>query len=224
MIYTGDFTKIDMHVHTQYTYGCLISLKSIENFLKKNKDFGLAITDVNTIEGALMLREKYPNRIIVGSQIMTAQGAVSGLFIKESIPSGKDINWTIDAILVQDGLVYIPHPVDRMRKVRLSPENLSLALRRCDILEIFNSRTIHDEDNKAAIDLLAPHILPACGSDAHTVQELGGTYMQIPLGAKLNSAGFYDALKEAELICTKVSASALLQTKLYTNYKKISKK
>lgn len=224
MIYTGDFTKIDMHVHTQYTYGSLISLKSIESFLKKHIDFGLAITDVNTIDGAIMLNEKYPNRIIVGSQIMTKQGAVTGLFLKENIPPGRDISWTIDAILVQDGLVYIPHPLDRMRKTRLSPETLSFALKRCDILEIFNSRTIHEEDDKAAIDLLAPHILPSCGSDAHTPQELGRTYMQIPLGAKLNSAGFYDALMQAELVCRKASTSAMMKTKLYTSYKKITNK
>ncbi len=223
MIYISDFSKIDLHVHTEYTYASSISLKSIESFLKKNMDFGLAITDTNTISGATMLKEKYPSRIIVGSQIMTKQGAVIGLFLKEKIPAGKDIDWTIDEILVQDGLVYIPHPLDRTRKTKLSPGSLSFALKRCDVLEIFNSRTIHEEDDKAAIDLLLPHILPACGSDAHTPQELGRTYVELPKGVQLNSARFYDTLMEAELICRKASAFALMKTKLYTNYKKITK-
>lgn len=224
MIYTGDFTKIDMHVHTRYTYGSNISLKSIDNFLKKHKDFGLAITDINTIDSAMLLNEKYPSRIVVGSQIMTKQGAVIGLFLKENIPAGMDINQTIDAILVQDGLVYIPHPLDRLRKTKLSSDSLAFAIKRCDILEIFNSRTIHEEDDKAAIDLLQPHMLAACGSDAHTANEMGRTYMQIPLGAKLTSTGFYDSLMDAELICRKASTSALIQTKLYTQYKKITRK
>lgn len=223
MIYRSDFSKIDLHVHTEYTYASSISLKSIESFLKKNLDFGLAITDTNTISGAMMLKEKYPSRIIVGNQIVTKQGAVTGLFLKENIPSGKDINWTIDAILVQDGLVYIPHPLDRMRKTKLSPESLSIALKRCDMLEIFNSRTIHEEDDKAAINLLSPHILPVCGSDAHTPQELGRTYIKLPRGVQLNPAGFYDALMESELVCRKASASALMKTKLYANFKKIIK-
>lgn len=224
MIYTSDFTKIDMHVHTKYTHASSISLKSIENFLNKHKDFGLAITDINTIDGAMMLNEKYPSRIIVGSQIMTKQGAVTGLFLKENIPPGQDINRTIDAILVQDGLIYVPHPLDRLRKTKLSSESLSSVLKRCDILEIFNSRTIHEEDDKSAIDLLEPHILPACGSDAHTMQEMGRTYMLLPSGIKLNSTGFYTALMDAELICRKTSVSALMQTKLYSKYKKITTK
>jgi len=224
MIYTGDFTKIDMHIHTCYTYGSSISLKNIEDFLKKNIDFGLAITDINTVEGALILERKYPNRIIVGSQIITKQGAITGLFLKENIPSGRSLNWTIDAILVQDGLVYIPHPTDKVRKTRLSPGNLSMALKRCDIIEIFNSRTIHDDDNKSAIKLLTSNTLPACGSDAHTKQELGQTYIKVPLGVKLNSSGFFDALAESELICKKAFTIALMKTRLYTTYKKLTNK
>ena len=224
MINTGDFTKIDMHVHTQYTYGSSISLRAVDKFLRKNIDFGLAITDINCIDGALILKEKYPKRIIVGSQIISKQGAITGLFLREKIPAGRDINWTIDAILVQDGLVYIPHPLDRTRKTRLSPESLALALKRCDIVEIFNSRTIYTEDNKKSINLLSPNILPACGSDAHTVHELGNSYMSMPSGAKLNSAGFYDALSKAELICKKAGSFSMMQTKIYTSYKKLMKK
>ena len=224
MIYTGDFTKIDMHVHTRYTYGSTLSLKDVEKFLNKNIDFGLAITDINCISGAWMLQEKYPKRIIVGSQIVTKQGAITGLFLKENIPGGRDLSWTIDAILVQDGLVYIPHPMDSTRKTRLLPQSLALALKRCDIVEIFNSRTIRTDDNKQSIALLSANSLPACGSDAHTKQELGHTYVSMPLGAKLNAAGFYDALSQAELICKSASTFALMKTKFYTHYKRFTKK
>ena len=114
MLYEGNFNKIDMHVHTAYSYGSTLSLKDIEKFLKINPDFGLAVTDVNSIKGALILNEKYPDRIIVGSQIITKQGAITGLFLKEPIPGGESLSWTIDAILVQAGLVMIPHPFDRI--------------------------------------------------------------------------------------------------------------
>ncbi|MBN2879365.1 MAG: hypothetical protein JXN65_07010 [Clostridia bacterium] len=220
----ADFTKIDLHVHTRATFGSSISLKNIEDFLKKNPDFGLAITDVNSIENAALLKAKYPEKIIVGSQIITRQGAVTGLFLKEPVPSGRDINWTIDAIIVQDGLVYIPHPLDGARKNVLDAASLNLALKRCDIIEIFNSRTIYSDDNKKAINLLSSDIIPACGSDAHTIGELGQTYMEISRGTGLNSSDFLAALKYAELICKKASTASLLRTKLYIKYNKIFKK
>jgi len=224
MAFTADFTKVDLHVHTAGTFGSSISLRNIEDFLKRNPDFGLAITDVNSIENAALLKTKYPERIIVGSQIITRQGSITGLFLKEPVPSGRDINWTIDAILVQDGLVYVPHPLDRTRKNRLDAASLNLALKRCDIIEIFNSRTIYSDDNKKAIDLLVPDIIPACGSDAHTINELGQTYMKIERGTGMNSSDFFAALKYAELICKKASTASLLKTKLYIKYKKIFKK
>ncbi|MEX1378189.1 MAG: PHP domain-containing protein [Eubacteriales bacterium] len=224
MIYSSDFSKIDMHVHTCYTYASSISLKNIEEFLRANPDFGLAITDINTIDGAKILSEKYPKKIIIGSQIITKDGAITGLFLKEGIPGGKSLNWTIDAILVQDGLVCVPHPMDANRKTTLSDEGLSLALKRCDLVEIFNARTIIDEYNKSAVDLVSDNTLPICGSDAHTKGELGHTYMEVPYGIKMNSSSFFDSLYKSELICKKVSASSLISSRLYAKYKRIIKK
>ena len=223
-MFKSDFNKIDIHVHTSYTYGSSLSLKIISKFLQKNPDFGLAITDINCIDGALILKEKYPSRIIVGSQIITKQGAITGLFLKEHIPSDRDLSWTIDAILVQNGLVCLPHPLDRNRPTRLSAANLSLALKRCDLIEIFNSRTINSDDNKAAVRLISSNVLPVCGSDSYTRQELGRTYIKISEKVNLTANDFYDALINAELVCRKASSIAMMQSKLYTNYKRITDK
>lgn len=223
MLYKGSFDKINMHVHTKYTFGSSLSLKDVEVFLKKNPDFGLAITDINTIEGALTLKGKYPEKIIVGSQIITQQGAITGLFLKEPIPGGRGLNWTIDAILVQDGLVMVPHPYDRLRKTSLSDADLNLALKRCDLVEVFNSRTIHADDNKKALHLVGEDILPVCGSDAYTKSELKRTYVKLSSNPALTSADFYEALIQTDLICRKAPVSALLFTKAYTTYKKIIK-
>lgn len=224
MIYTADFIKIDMHVHTHYSYSSTITLGYIEKFLCKNVDFGLAITDNNCIDGALALQKKYPNRIIVGSQIQTRQGNITGLFLRENIPSGRDISWTMDAILVQNGLIYLPHPCDRSRTPRLSPESLSLALKRCDILEIYNSRTIYIEDDIKARNLLNTGMVPACGSDAHTKQEVGLSYIRSPLGMKLSPAGLLDGLSQGELVCKKASTFVHMFTKIYRTYKRQRKK
>lgn len=223
MVYKSNFTKIDMHVHTCYTYASSISLKNIEDFIKLNPDFGLAITDINTVEGAKILNEKYPDKIIIGSQIITKEGAITGLFLKESIPGGKSLNWTIDAILVQDGLVCVPHPLDTNRNTTLTPEGLEAALKRADLIEVFNSRTIIDADNREAVSLISDNSLPVCGSDAHTKGEIGNSYMTIPNHIKLNSSVFFDSLYKSELLCRKVSASALLTSKIYLHYKKVTR-
>ena len=49
----------------------------------------IAVTDHNTLEGALRLAEKDPDFIIVGEEITwEAPGEIIGLFMKEAIPEG----------------------------------------------------------------------------------------------------------------------------------------
>lgn len=220
----ANFNKIDMHVHTEYSLDSTNSLKNIDIFLKKNMNFGLAITDHNQIEGALIMKDRYPDRIIIGEEIRTQQGEITGLFLKENIKSGKDINWTIDAILVQGGLVYIPHPCCRLRSSKLSVEALNYALKRCDIVEVFNSRNVFKEDDDLAKELVSSNIVPACGSDAHTRFEVGQSYVEIPMGTRLTPSGFLEGLSNGKLVGQRSSVLVHVYTKLYKNYIKYTKR
>ena len=76
----------------------------------------IAITDHNEISGALEARAKADGvTVIVGEEVKTAeQGEVIGLFIEEKIPRGLTLAETIAEIKRQGGLVYVPHPFDRM--------------------------------------------------------------------------------------------------------------
>ena len=81
----------------------------------------IAVTDHNEISGALDARAKaaeYGVKVIVGEEVKTAdQGEVIGLFIEEKIPRGLTLEETIAEIKRQGGLVYVPHPFDRLHSV-----------------------------------------------------------------------------------------------------------
>ena len=56
--------------------------------------------------------------MIVGEEVKTAdQGEVIGLFIEEKIARGMSLQETIAEIKRQGGLVYVPHPFDRLHSV-----------------------------------------------------------------------------------------------------------
>ena len=57
-------------------------------------------------------------KVIVAEEVKTAdQGEVIGLFIEEKIPRGLTLAETVAEIKRQGGLVYVPHPFDRMHSV-----------------------------------------------------------------------------------------------------------
>ena len=45
----------------------------------------IAVTDHNTIEGALIVRDIAPFTVIIGEEIASAEGEITGLFLKKAI-------------------------------------------------------------------------------------------------------------------------------------------
>ena len=102
----------------------------------------IAVTDHNEISGALEAQRARPSgiKVIVGEEVKTAdQGEVIGLFIEEQIPRGMTLQETIAEIKRQGGLVYVPHPFDRMHAVP-DYEHLLAVLDDVDAIEVFNPR------------------------------------------------------------------------------------
>ena len=165
--------KIDMHIHTKYSGHSLLKLKTIEKICRK-KSLKVAITDHNTIRGAIKLKQSF--EIIVGEEIMTDQGEIVGLFLNEEIQP-TTLEETITAIKDQDGIVYIPHPFDRLRKASITDDDF---IKYADIVEVFNSRCLYGEDNEKARRLVKEnHLLGGAGSDAHTQFEIGNAYVEM---------------------------------------------
>jgi len=199
--------KVDMHVHTCYSKDATLSLETIIETCQRRGLDGVAITDHNTIAGALALKEiaprpgKYRGRpflVIVGEEIDTTKGEILGLFLKEEIPGGLTPDEAMAHIREQGGLVGVSHPLDRLRRSAMGQVALLEIIDELDFLEGFNSRVTFPSDNRTAQALAQAQGLPmTAGSDAHTTYEIGRAYVEMP-----NFNGredFLEALKEAQI-------------------------
>jgi len=138
-------------------------------------------TDHNEISGALEGRAKADGfKVIVGEEVKTAgQGEVIGLFLEEKIPRGMTLDETIAEIKRQGGLVYVPHPFDRMHSVP-DYEHLLSVIDEVDAIEVFNPRIAIAEFNEEAVRFAAKYRIPAgAGSDAHVTQGLGSVRIRM---------------------------------------------
>ena len=165
--------KIDMHVHTRHSRRCgwMSPHRLIKEAVEKGLD-GLAVTDHNTIEGAMevldIVRDEYVKlEVIVGEEISTDRGEVLAYFINEVIDPGpfEDV---IAAIRRSGGVSAVPHPFDKIRKGFSGMEEV---LGEVDAIEVINSRCLF---NKRALDLCLDRKKPMLGgSDAHFYGEVG---------------------------------------------------
>lgn len=173
--------RVDLHTHTEYSSDSELALeRAVVGWQRAGIDC-VAVTDHNTIAGAIALRDWAPLRVIVGSEVRTCEGEIIGLFLHEEIARGLTPEETIRHIRDQQGLVMIPHPFDRFRRSRLTEEALRRVLPEVDIIEVFNARTAFARDNRRADLLAAEHgLIPVAGSDSHTAHELGRAYVEMP--------------------------------------------
>ena len=112
--------------------------------------------------------------VIPGEEVKTAdQGEVIGLFLREEIPRGMSFGETIAAIRAQGGLVYVPHPFDRMHAIP-EPATLHRHLAEIDVLEVYNARLLFEAYNEEALRFARKYNLtPGAGSDAHVLAGVG---------------------------------------------------
>lgn len=211
---------IDCHVHTEYSSDGFVTVKKVIDICRKKGLHGIAVTDHNTIDGALKLKDMAQDSIfiIVGEEIETTEGEITGLFLKEGIPSNLSPEETIRRIKQQDGLVYIPHPFCRFRKSKLSFNTLQRVIDKVDLIEVFNSRNILDGDNESArYFALTNKKAVAVGSDAHLEYEYGMSYIKIlPFS---NSKEFKRNIVSAELVNIRSPLWVHLFTNVYKHFR-----
>lgn len=174
--------KVDLHVHTRYSPDSLTTLRDVLRWAVRRGLGAIAITDHNTLAGARALAEMAPPlRIIIGEEVMTTAGEIIGLFLQEEVPAGLSPAETVAHIHMQGGLVYVPHPMDRVRQSALGLEALIGIIGQVDLIEAFNARVTFALDNRHAQALARAYRLPqAAGSDAHQGVEIGRAYVEMP--------------------------------------------
>jgi predicted metal-dependent phosphoesterase TrpH/glycosyltransferase involved in cell wall biosynthesis len=211
---------VDLHMHTDHSPDCATP---VEVLLATARDRGLgaiAITDHNEISGALAARQVAEQmggiKVIVAEEVKTAeQGEVIGLFIERKIPRGMTMGETIAEIRRQGGLVYVPHPFDRLHSVP-DYEHLLGMVEEIDILEVFNPRVALTAFNEEAERFAAKYrIVPGAGSDSHVAQGLGSVMIRVHDFE--GPEEFLEAMRDADIVrkhknLIYVQALKLLQT------------
>lgn len=164
----------DFHIHSKYSLDSIMDPKKILKIAKSKSFDTIAITDHNTIRGALEAKEFEDDvgiRVIIGSEIRTDIGDLIGLKLEREVDS-RSWEKVISEIKDQGGIVVLPHPYRDHAMV-------DDVAKKVDLIEIWNARC-HPEQNNKALDLAASlHCSAIMGSDAHIYSELGNVCIQL---------------------------------------------
>jgi predicted metal-dependent phosphoesterase TrpH len=224
---------VDLHMHTDHSGDCATPVEVLLATAREQGLGAIAVTDHNEISGALEASRQaassdpaianpahpagLPIKVIVAEEVKTAeQGEVIGLFLKEKIPRGLTLQETVAEIKRQGGLVYVPHPFDRMHSVP-DYEHLLGILDDIDAIEVFNPRVAIGAFNEEAVRFAAKYrIVAGAGSDSHVAQGLGS--VRIRMRDFDGPQEFLQSLRDADILTRPssllyVQALKFLQTK-----------
>lgn len=148
---------LELHSHTYASGDCLMRPADIVMTCQRKGIDRLAVTDPNTIRGALELRGFAPELTILGEEIMTTQGELLAYFVKEEVSPGLPPAETITQLRAQGAAISVSHPFDRLRKGAWREADLAAILPRVDAIEVFNARCIYPEDNARALAFAQEH-------------------------------------------------------------------
>lgn len=160
--------NLDLHIHSKYSFDSILEPKRIVKTALSMGINAIAVTDHNTIKGALRTRV-YRNTdfiVINGSEIKTNFGDIVGLFLTEEIVS-RDFFGVVDEIKEQDGIIVLPHPY--RKRETISGELLN----NVDLIEILNARSSEKENAEAKELAKRSGKIGIAGSDAHFSFEIG---------------------------------------------------
>jgi hypothetical protein len=164
-------------MHTNWSHDCSIDPAELVDHAESEGLGAIAVTDHNVFGGALETVDIATDReliVIPGEEVKTdGQGEVIGLFLREEIPRGMSFADTVAAIREQDGIVYVPHPFDRLHAIP-DPKTLHRHLADIDVLEVYNARLLFEGFNDEALRFASKYDITAgAGSDAHVLQGVG---------------------------------------------------
>jgi predicted metal-dependent phosphoesterase TrpH len=172
-----DWILCDLHMHTSWSHDCAVDPADLIMYAEGSGLGGIAVTDHNVFGGALETAElarEHHLIVIPGEEVKTdGQGEVIGLFLKQEIPRGMSFAETVAAIKEQGGLVYLPHPFDRMHSIA-EPATLQRHLADIDLFEVYNARLLFEAYNEEALRFARKYnLIMGAGSDAHVLQGVG---------------------------------------------------
>lgn len=212
--------KVDFHTHSVGSHDGGIKPEQFEDAISSGLLDCVAITDHGRIDIAEKLHETHGDKIIIGEEIMTTEGEIIGLFLTKPIMNGLSPQETVQCIRDQDGIVYIPHPFETLRK-GLHPEILEKL--DVDIIEVCNGRAfVQNRSQQTYVWARLNHVSGAAASDAHGPKGLGRTYTLLP--AMPTRDTLMSLMKQSRIITERPALRSLLYPKYHTIRKKVLRK
>jgi len=175
--------KIDLHVHTCYSWDGATTLKEVVVYAKKRGLDGVAITDHDSVKGALKLAKKRDFLIIPGIEVSTKRGHVLALNVTTPIPPKLSPFETIQTIHDVGGIAVAAHPTT-VYKGGLRRQILS----NFDAIEVINSSTFPFFLSTYLSQRLAVRLnLPqTAGSDSHYPSDIGTAYTLVDADSEVD--------------------------------------
>ncbi|MFA5844288.1 MAG: CehA/McbA family metallohydrolase [Coriobacteriia bacterium] len=177
---TEIWSKADLHIHTNHSDG-LAKVPQVMDFVQERTDLKvIAITDHNTIEGALFaksLEDLYDFEVVVGEEISSRSGHIIGLYLEDAVPAGLSAVDTVARIAGQGGIAVIPHPFANRAFGPFGLNSVGKAVNDLAFhaLEVYNSSPYLIYANRLAAKAFSggQGIAATGGSDAHVLRAIG---------------------------------------------------
>jgi len=171
--------KLDLHIHTQYSEDATGSLKNLIKILQKKGINGMAITDHNTVEGALKaIKIKTKDFVIIpGVEISTKDGHLIALNIKQNIQKHLSVEETVEKIIDIGGIPIAPHLFRNMSGIK--KEKFKNIKSKVNAIEVFNSCSLPQTNLKTAKIAKEFSLGGTGGSDSHDPIYAGYAYTTI---------------------------------------------
>ncbi len=189
--------KIDLHVHTIYSWDSIIKLGQLKEM---NKQGIFAITDHDTIKAHKHAKAMGLN-FIPGEEITTNLGHLLAYYVNEDVnPEKKKIDFfeALDRIKEQAGISSFAHPFDILRKgFSYSKEDFMKALESVDMIEVYNGKNSEKNDRLALEKAEELGKLKTAGSDSHQISRVFSVYVEVEEFDISNPKDFLKAMKNA---------------------------
>jgi len=196
--------RVDLHLHSHYSHD---GRSSLQQLIDRAHECGLdrlALTDHNTFDGAQEFLRLAPELAIAGEEVKTLEGEVIGLFMTARVAPFLRPEQAMDLIHGMGALTYIPHPLDRNRS-HFRVDRLVQLAGRIDIIETYNPWC--DAAANRAAARLAEDLgkVTATGSDSHSAEELGRSWME--MDEYIGADDFLEKLRTARHVVTASSGT-----------------
>ena len=196
------FIVADLHMHTSWSHDCSIDATELVDHAEAEGLGAIAVTDHNVFGGALEAADyaqwprphRHPWR---GGQDRRS-GRGDRAVPRAGDPAGMSFAETVAAIRRQGGLVYVPHPFDRLHAIP-DPRTLHRNIAEIDVLEVYNARLLFEAFNDEALRFARKYNLTmGAGSDAHVLQGVGTGALR--MRAFRDPEEFMISLRSAEVL------------------------